>query len=213
MTDSKGRYLQGVQHALVLPNIPIQFLGRSGLRLAQGLNLLKDNIHGIIKSASFTHLYVWLGTCDLTTKAADHSLHLRNRNDDDCYRYVFTQIQRFYQLTAHYKEVKLVFLQIPPYSIVRWHENKCRPVTQGNKQDDLILFRRICYINEFIDTINDSHMVSSVRFKLDLFQEKKTRNRKGRKSVTYSHYLDGIHPNNQLSMVWLKRIVERAFIN
>ena len=56
-------------------------------------------------------------------------------------------------------------------------------------------------------------MVSSVRFKLDLIQEKKEHNKEGRKSVTYRQFIDGIHPNELLAKVWLKRIWERALLN
>lgn len=156
-------------------------------------------------------MYIWLGTCDLTAKASNHSLVLRNEDGDDCYRYVFNQIERYYRLVAPLQKVKLIFLQIPPYSIVRWHTNRNIPITDGNKVDDLVLYRRVCYINEYIDTINDRDMVSSVRFRLDLCQERKATNKEGRKSISYSQYLDGIHPNEHLSKVWLKRIMERAF--
>ena len=102
---------------------------------------------------------------------------------------------------------------MPPFSIVLWHNKKGLLVTDQTKQDDLTLFERINYINELIESVNDRHMVSSVRFKLDLVPEKKAKNKDGRKSISYKQYLDGIHPNELLSKVWLKRIWERALLN
>ena len=208
LSDSKGRYVKDVQYTL--PGFDIRFEGRSGFRLFQGLNWLKANLQSLVTLYSHITLNVWLGTCDLTVKKQNHQLALRFVDDDCCYRFVISQIEKYYQLIASYPTVRLVFLQIPPYSIVRWHECKGLPVTKGTKEDDLILFRRINYINEFIDLVNDRHGVSSVRFRLDLYQEKKRPNHPARKSITYKQTLDGIHPNSLLSQVWLKRIVERA---
>ena len=111
LTDSKGKYLRNVQHTF--PNFNIRFEGRSGLRLVQGLNWLQIHIKGLIEHYGLINLNVWLGTCDLTCKAQDNQLSLRYTEDDDCYRYVIRQIERYYQLTAQYSEVRLVFLQIP----------------------------------------------------------------------------------------------------
>ena len=93
---------------------------------------------------------------------------------------------------------------MPPYSIVRWNLAKGLPVTEKSGSDDLALFKSVCYINEFVDYINDRHMVSSVRFKLDLIQEKKEHNKEGRKSVTYRQFFDGIHPNELLAIFFFR---------
>ena len=211
LSDSKGRYLRNVRHNFREFNI--HFEGKSGLRLFQGLYWLKDNISDLINHFGYIQLHVWLGTCDLTLKSKDHQLVLRWVEDDACYRYMLRQIESYCQFLSNYPNVKLIFLQVPPFSIVRWHNKKGLLVTDQTKQDDLTLFRRISYINELIESVNDRHMVSSVRFKLDLVQEKKAKNKDSRKSISYKQYLDGIHPNELLSKVWLKRIWERALLN
>ncbi|MES9880802.1 MAG: hypothetical protein ABW185_07985 [Sedimenticola sp.] len=107
----------------------------------------------------------------------------------------------------------MVFLEIPPYSMVHWYITKGLVVTDGLKAQDLELFERICMINDFIREKNDRFAVQSPRFKLDLLNTRKTAGKASRKSISFKHYLDGVHPDQLLSKVWLKRVIERFHLN
>lgn len=208
LSDSKGNYLK----RYILPGDGVSFECKSGRRLADGLLWLYTNIDQVLQTCSHVCLYVWLGTCDLTARCGK-LLKLRHVTIEDCYRYFAEQIERYYVFLANHSKVKIVFLQIPPYSIVSWYMAKGTAVTDADRIEDLKLFERICLINEFVDTCNDNRGVFSPRFKLDLINDKKRAGKSGRRSVTYKFYLDGIHPGPLLARVWLKRIIEKSVID
>lgn len=207
-SDSKGRYLQ--PHKLPIWNI--DFLHRPGCTLSHGLHWLEQIIHNLVQQHSNIDLCIWLGTCDFTSKVGQH-ITLKHHTLEDCFRHVSTQIDRFYRLAAHYHTVRVVFLEIPPYSLAQWFRAKGLPVSDDLHNQDLELFRRISIVNDFIREKNDRNNVQSPRFKLDLVNARKAAGKCTRRSISFKHYLDGVHPDPLLSQVWLKRLIEQCHLN
>lgn len=206
LSDSRGRYLEPYNQS----GWNIEFVYKSGARLAQGYYWLKSNICSLVKQYDSIHLFIWLGTCDVTQKFGP-SITLRHNSLEESFSYITGQICRFCELVANYPTIKLVFLEIPPYSLLKWYEYKQLGITKELSEQNLELHRRICVINEFIQERNDCIGVESPRFKLDLYNIRKASGKTGRKSLSFKHYLDGIHPDEILSRVWLKRLMERSF--
>lgn len=215
LTDSKGNYLQRhlTKYSTDFPAISkIHFESHSGRNLVQGLYWLQANIQRLLTCFNKLSIYVWLGTCDLTYKRGRY-IYLQHRSDELCCSYISHIIERYYSFLASYSTVTVVFLYIPPYSIVHWNLKKGLPVSDNTRADDLILYNRVCLVNDFIRYCNDRRDVESPRFHLDLRNERKVAGKETRKSITYKKYLDGIHPDELLAEVWLKRIIERASLN
>lgn len=206
LSDSKGRYLEKNRQ----PQWNVKFYYKSGRRLAEGLYWLRGNIRYLNRANDTVHLYVWLGTCDLTRKVGSQ-LELRHSSLEECYSCVTQQICRFYRLVSQYPSIKIIFLEIPPYSMVQWHQTKHVVVDDSLHRQEFELYKRICLVNEFIQEKNDSLHVISPRFKLDLTNIRKAAGKESRRSISFRHYIDGIHPSDLLSVVWLKRIIECSF--
>lgn len=208
LSDSKGRYLE--PHCL--PSHSVEFSYRSGLRLAEGFYWLQRRLANDSQYNDRVYYYIWLSTCDLTLKSGNQ-IRLRHSTDIDCFSYVTRQIDRYYRLVSQYANVNLVFLEVPPYSVVEYNRAKGLQVGVVEHETDLELFTRIIHINEHIRLRNDAHNVQSPRFRLDLLNIRKRAGKEARRTVRYTHYIDGIHPGPLLSKVWMRRIIDRHFIN
>lgn len=206
LSDSRGKYLEPHKQ----PGWNIDFRYRSGARLAKGYYWLRDNVQSLVRLSETIHVFIWLGTCDFTQKSGPY-ITLRHDSLEGCFRYMTSQINRFYELIAKYPSVTLVFLEIPPYCMLKWYEHRKLVISDDLRKQNFELHHRICTINEYIQQKNDCFGVESPRFKLDLVNIRKTTGKPARKSTSFRHYLDGVHPDVVLSQVWLKRLMERSF--
>lgn len=212
LADSKGKYLlKHTENIEKNAGVKILYDCQPGRRLVHGLNWLQENRGFLRKSETSMVLAIWLGTCDLTCKRGK-AIALRHQTDEGCYDYIRRQIERYLHFLAWYPQLSVVFLTVPPYSIVRWDISRDLPITDQTKSDDLVLYHRVALINDFITQCNDRRGVRSPVFKLDLLNDRKRAGREVRKSITFRQYLDGIHPGPLLAKAWLKRIVEMTVI-
>lgn len=69
LTDSKGRYLRELYNSDI--EREIIWWDYSGRTTSKGYSWLVDNLDRQITHLGNVHVYIWLGTCDLTTY--DHS--------------------------------------------------------------------------------------------------------------------------------------------
>jgi hypothetical protein len=206
LSDSKGRYLS----PFIDPGYSIKIISKSGCALSEGFHWLVRNIDRLIACHGPLTLCVWLGTCDFTSKAG-RILTLRHESDEKCFQQITGNINRVFHLLAAYTEVKVIFLEIPPYSLVQWFKSKGLEAPYDLHAQDLLLAERIDLVNEFICQKNEQVGVRSPKFKLDLINYRKSATGGGRRSICFKHYLDGVHPSPLLSRVWLKRLLERFY--
>lgn len=233
LADSKGNYLK--EHRYLIENFgySLEFQCKGGARFQDQLFWLKRNLQFKINQYKDIVLYIWLGTCDLTDKKVLHQkvssqtshsgrvkyrkvkyVDLRHKRDADAISYLQFQINTFLNFLSNFPSVKVVFLEIPVYSIV--HYNKYLGVENSETfhNNDLILTERIAIINDYIRQINDFLGVTTPRFTRDLIHYRKaSRTANQRKSFNFSLYKDGIHPRAMLARCWMKKIVTQIFVD
>ena len=111
-------------------------------------------------------LYIWLDTCDLTTKI-ENFIHLRSQDFSAGNRLCrfFRQIRDF---ISDYPTIRLIFLQIPCYSIYFWNLSHGHDDPEQFREKDKIL-------ENIIDLKSVLHPeINSVNFSLDLEKIKQT---------------------------------------
>ncbi|PJE78473.1 hypothetical protein CI610_02586 [invertebrate metagenome] len=209
LTSSKGFSLRNHLDIIECLGYKFDFYCKAGAKFDQSYSWLTKNLSGIIDKHGNITLYIWLGTCDITTKRGPF-ISLSHSTDEECSDYCKFHIDRLVKFISTFSKVKLVFLEIPPYSIRVWNAYKGHANPESYNQQDVILENRIEILNSYIKDINCRLGVHSLNFRCDLLQYK----RAGRKPViNYSLYKDGIHPSPVLARFWMKRLVAKAFVD
>lgn len=206
ISDSKGFNLS--PHADLLKefhyNLEIQC--KAGANFPYYYHWLCRNLKWKVNGHSSIVLYVFLGTCDLTYKSG-RAIQLRHSDDKKALQYFHNQIERYLLLVSQYSTVRIVFLEIPPYSIVTWNEIKGVKNPESYHKQDLDLTRRVRLVNLYIQSVNDYLNVKSPRFTLDLLKFRKVKGKNQRRTLNFSNYKDGVHPSPLLARCWMKRII------
>lgn len=206
LSDSKGFSLQKQASNPVEQSIKLWC--KSGRNSRQGLEWLQENLATQIGRIDNISLYVWLGTCDLTTYNKKF-IALGSENKENIEQIV-TNFKEISSLFTRYPGCKLTFLETPVYSIFDWnkqagHKNPNEFLT---KDDQLI--EQVHILNEHIRTINTSLGTSAPNFNLDLSHSKYKNSSntvyRPRDQYNFTLYKDGIHPNRNLAGVWLRKL-------
>lgn len=209
IADSKGNYLKPHADLIEQFGYHIEFECRSGARFADYYYWLQSNLYRKVQQFGHIILYIFLGTCDLTTRKGKF-IDLRQDDDNKAFYYLKFQIDRYLHFISKFPTVSVVFLEIPPYSIQTWNSSRGHRDPSTFCTNDKILNERIILVNDYIKAVNENrtHPVHSPRFNLDLKRYRKAKGDKHSKSsLTFANYKDGIHPTPLLSRVWLKRII------
>ena len=115
ISDSKGDYLKD------------QILHPEDRQLSGGtkeeptkhfLHWLEKNIKSKINELGNIHLYIWLGTCDLTTKNKDGTISLATQHSETS-KNVFEELKKFKVLLQPYPNSRITLIEIPHYSITK----------------------------------------------------------------------------------------------
>ena len=134
--------------------------------------LLVRNLSTKVKIYDQIVIFVWLGTCDLT-KNKGSFISLQHGTDEEAVSYLPNRIQNFCSFAARVPSVKLVFLEIPPYSIVEWNRCKGQHSPLYFQKQDISLNTRIILVNEVFRQINDSRNFTYPLLRLDLTRYRK----------------------------------------
>lgn len=206
LTDSKGRYLgdcsvRGIDHSII-------WWDKSGATTSERLQFVKDNLELAIERYGPIVLYVWTGTCDLTVKEG-HFIQLKSR-DNTAVNELIATYKEIYSYVSKFSHVKLVFLELPHYSIYNWNFTY-HHITPGIfKYDDFKLSGQIDQVNTFIRETNLMLRGHSPKFSVDLENccaDRTSYSYGNRYSYKFnSYYIDGIHPCPTLARLWLIRI-------
>lgn len=203
LSDSKGYYLKDEVSTEL--ESTIKFRCKRGRKTKDAIDWFKQSVDSELKRYPKIHLYVWLGTCDLTVKS-HRFISLRSVSDETV-NYLEQQFQKLINFTSKLKNVEVTFLEIPVYSITKWNESRRAKELSDFKEQDKILESQINRLNEKIRILNRQTTYRSPKFSLDLLRNRKTN--KGKKSTYYYNfelYNDGIHPCKTLSKLWLKQL-------
>lgn len=201
VSDSKGNYLRS--HTSSRLEKDIIWLCDRGLTTIGGISLLKSKLEDLSRRFGKLSVYIFLGTCDLSTKEGDFIvLNQTYRNDRE------KVIEEFRQLTyfANEKRFDLTLLEIPVYSIKEWNRYHGDPCPEVFSRKDKHLHTSLEKINKEIRKINESNGKYSPRFSCDLECSRKPEGRDRRLYYNFSLLKDGIHPKPLLASLWLRRI-------
>lgn len=211
-TDSKGDYLK----RYIRPGITsqIRFWTQKGRTTENGLDWLRNNWEQKVGHLDNIAIYVWLGTCDLTTYNRKTRHIELITNIDEGITKCLQNLQQIADIIKPYPACKIIFLEIPPFSIYTWNCRQNHPNPNQFKNKDCILATGIETINQGIAELNLKLQVKAPPLVQDIShnQLKNTKNRHHRKSDKYNFQLftDGIHPSPTLAKVWIKKIGKLA---
>ena len=122
LSESKGKYLQRVLTRTDPTEQKIKFLGRSGFTSSNTVKFLTvKKLKSIVKFNNCVHIYVWVGTCDLTAKGK-RFIDLRKPTKKTLH--VLCSNLELIKNRCISCGIKVTFLQIPYYSIQFWNRNK-----------------------------------------------------------------------------------------
>lgn len=218
LSDSKARYILDYRYLIEDFGYSIDFQFRSGARFLDLFCWLQKNLQYKVQQYGKIVLYVWLGTCDLTAKKSEFIrvgsrtkkityVDLRHKTDSLAISYVRQQIDKFRQLVSKFPSVKIVFLEIPYYSIEQYNRHLKVVNPESYHESDLFLTERISILNDYIREVNEISGFNTPRFNRDLVKYRKSKDQSSRRSLDFSGYKDGIHPDKVLAGVWMKKIV------
>ncbi|CAG2254280.1 unnamed protein product [Mytilus edulis] len=125
ISDSKGNYLK--THTETEIYHEIRWYCERGRSTIAGYSWLESNIQRLTDRLDSIHVYVWLGTCDLTSyKLPFISLALPTDN--------------IYHASRQIPELAFNFSEIPIYSIVEWNKyQKHQQPSSFNPQDEILI--------------------------------------------------------------------------
>lgn len=203
LTDSKGSYLH--QHVTNTIENEIIWWCKPGRTSEEGINWLNNNIDSKLRRYGDLCIYLWLGTCDLTHKNGKYISLNESHHRDSAHI-----IRRFRELSilARQKQFKIVFLEIPYYSIKEWNRSKGHKNPDIFQEQDHSLQLALTVVNEEIVKLNEQNRTSAPKFNLDLLRNRKNKKRHVKYKYNFNLYKNEIHPNIILSKYWLRKISE-----
>jgi len=208
ISDSKGKYVKAAittEHAL-----NIDFQTKKGWKIQRAIDWSEKNLVNLCSKHRSVTIYIWLGTCDLTELSATSRYISLARQTDANVRYLkrkFIELKTF--IGRNIPNSKVIFLEVPPYSIQRWNRSQGHKTPDIFGDDDQHLQNQLYELNNIIREINQSDKLSP-HFDLDL---RKNSKRKGGTDEFYNFNLykyDGVHPNSHLSQLWIRRIATKV---
>lgn len=207
LSDSKGRFLSDQVDPVENVESQIIWWSESGAKIQDRYNWLTSNLDREINQIGNIHLFIWLGTCNLTKKSGKF-IQLAH-NDDTEVELITYYIGKIIDLLKGYTGSRVTFLEIPEYSIVSYNKYHGHHNPSSFRIADKELQSQIYTLNGKIRDINESLNTISPEFTSDL-RTKRTFRRRRRIIVqhytNFSLYSDGIHPKNLLARYWLRKL-------
>ncbi|CAC5418220.1 unnamed protein product [Mytilus coruscus] len=144
LSDSKGVYLKDqVRHP---EDRQIIWWNKRGTNIQNSLHWLEKNIKNKINELGNIHLYIWLGTCDLTTKNKDRTISLASQHLDTS-KNLFENLKKFKLLLQPDPNSKITFIEIPHYSITKWINHNKKSPSEDRINQDQELHQQIVNLN------------------------------------------------------------------
>jgi len=115
-------------------------------------------------------LYVWLGTCDFTSKNKKYISLVHDQQSNS-----YKTIQQFEELNTLVKDIgfNVTFLEIPVYSIVEYNRSKGHISPEDFCDEDEQLQEILLNVNYKICILNSANHITSPKFSLDLAKSEK----------------------------------------
>ena len=216
LSDSKGTYLQENIFHPVQENIIWEC--KKGRNSQQAAQLVENHFGSWTETHNKIWLYIWIGTCDLTTLDRETFLiHLASKDSHEIVDKISTNFQRISAIVARYPNCKLTFLEIPVYSIRNWNYAHGHMSPSDFLEEDHCLDNQVTELNSVVKYINTTLGIFSPDFSYDLYRTSKysshSDKQKGQNKITryinVNLYKDSIHPTPLLPKAWLRKYILR----
>lgn len=211
LSDSKGGKLE--KHVTHSTERQLVWWTKGGAKVEDSVSWLERNVARNIRRYGDIWLYVWLGTCNLTTKNKAY-ISLTSEKDDAT-DIIVENYHKIVDIVNKYPGSKVTFLETPVYSIKSWNQYQYHKDPSIFEQQDQKLQQQIYTLNNKVREINNTLGTHSPEFtsdlsKTDTYRSGTKRTVKVRRTYTFKLYKDGIHPDPLLAKAWLRKISEQA---
>lgn len=215
ITDSNAKYIK--IYCTNPTENSIKWWFKPGQNSTQDLAWLRDNLETKIQHLNNISLYVWLGTCDLTTYDKRTRYITLKKDLIEEVQTLINNLKEIKNLTTVHPECKITFLEIPIFLIYLWNAHMNHPDINQFKEEDNTLVVNIHEANSQIRQLNNTDSKSSPNFSTDIYHpttcKSKNKHKKPRDLYNFYLYKDGLHPDTNLAKVWLRKITERIKID
>lgn len=165
LTDSKGNRLKSkVDHQ---SEKEIVWWAKSGDKIKDRYNWLKDNLDHKLISIGNIWLYVWLGTCDLTSKNKKY-ISITTQEGNDTVDHILSYFNKILDLVKTHPNCRLTILETPIYSISKYNKHLGHKDTESFQEQDSELERQIYLLNHEARKLNNTVQHHSPSFSVDL---------------------------------------------
>lgn len=208
VSDSKGYTLRNTcqEH-----NFPLELWGKSGATTKELVNVIEERIQKAILRHHYIIIYLWSGTCDLTSKKGKY-IELKHHNNTSVHA-IIEQYERAISIVNRYDRAEIKFIDCPILSISQWNKCKGHISPRNYKVEDFLVTKQIQELNHKIDKLNNRLHKTSVKVCKYYYRGRKRRGGQTRKSVNISiNKKDGIHPGRLLSLVITKQILLDTYV-
>lgn len=113
LQDSKGLSLQN--QVTVNAETFIEFCCYTGATAENRLDYLRRSLASHLQKLHQITLFVWVGTCNLTTKYQNGRIELTGRDSNPAYNLINILKDIYHFVRTFHHSVKLVFLHLPYY--------------------------------------------------------------------------------------------------
>ena len=219
LSDSKGDYLKNVvTYNSNIVESSIVWWCTKGATVQNRVEWLRTNLANKITLLGQIHLYVWCGTCNLTNKDKNGSISLA-ANPTETVEQIISQYREIVNLVQQFPGSKVTFLDTPIYSIVTYNQTRAHhPEPYKFEGQDRQLLEAIVTLNEKTEALNREHGVYSPNLNRCLYTNSKRRSfdrqaLSTKRALNLKFFTDGIHPNNLLSRVWLRKLAKQIVLD
>ncbi|VDI54956.1 Hypothetical predicted protein [Mytilus galloprovincialis] len=161
-SDSKGNWLQKHTKRSHTVEKEITWWCKSGSKITDRYYWLKSNLQQKILELGPIWIYVWLGTCNLTSYNKKYISI--NAHDDESINHLVEYYNKIIELTKQYNNCKITILETPVYSIYHWNCHRKHKTPEEFLEQDTVLADQIIKLNYKVKEINDSIISHSPKF-------------------------------------------------
>ena len=145
---------------------------KKGATAEDRLGYLQVNLSQNLIRLNQITLFVWIGTCNLTTKS-NGFIELGSTNRNSAFEFINILIQIYHFVRTFGPSVKLVFLHLPLYSIYHYNKFHNHPDPDKFSDQDFVLHQQINIVNDYINDTNRLLQVYTPRLSEDLLKSKR----------------------------------------
>ena len=126
-------------------------------------------------------IYVWLGTCDLTSQNKKYIA--LTGEDDQVVDIAYEYLVKIAALVKYFPSCRITILEIPVYSIKYWNQRKGHKNLDEFIEQDKKLETQVYNLNGKIRQINETNQIHSPTFSTDLVKNSKTAKGKKKEKI------------------------------